>query len=44
MDDLSGMNNNVFIGGPEDIVAELQPQSTIILSVISFYLILYKLL
>ena len=44
MDDLSGMNNNVFIGGPEDIVADLQPQSTIRLSVILFYLILYKLM
>ena len=44
MDDLSGLNNNVFICGPEDIVAELQPQSTIRLSVILFYLILYKLM
>ena len=44
MDDLAGMNNNVFIGGPEDIVAELQPQSTIRLLVILLYFILYKLL
>ena len=39
MDDLAGMNNNVFIGGPEDIVAELQPESTIRLSVILLYFI-----
>ena len=44
MDDLAGMNNNVFIGGLEDIVAELQPESTIKLSVILLYYSFYKLL
>ena len=29
LDELAGMNNNLFIGGPEDIVAELQPNLTI---------------
>ena len=29
----AGMNNQLFIGDPEDIVAEVQPDSTIRLSV-----------
>ena len=34
LDERAGMNSNLYIGSPEDIVAEIQPLSTIRLSVL----------